>query len=77
MVIVTLFGTARRGQRRARSGALQRVAEAGLKVRVPLESGLRTRFQAVTDYYHGLLVLLGHKTGPSTYCLERAYPEEI
>ena len=23
------------------------------------------------------LVLLGHKTGPSTYCLERAYPEEI
>lgn len=23
------------------------------------------------------LVLLGHKTGPRTYCLERAYPEEI
>jgi hypothetical protein len=29
----------------------------------------------VTDMQH--LVLLGHKTGPSTYCLERAYPEEI
>jgi len=40
VVVVTIFGTAGRGQRSARSEALQRVAGAGLKVRVLLESRL-------------------------------------